>query len=212
MRHLLGFVLGVVLTPLLAAGAAWGFGHSSRTAARLVADPAAAAPGLAVMALVGVVVALLIATRVSPLAALLPGLALLAWTAAHAAAWRDAVPRQLLRTQVGPDAVALLSGGVYCLLGAALLVSALRPQRWRRARREGPRAATGRDWARPDPDEEFLPGDDELYGQPVEPIRPASMQYPPPGRYPPAPMAPYPQGGAGRYPPPARPPGPPPRA
>ena len=83
MRHVIGFFLALVMAAVLYAGAGWGAGRIEALRAHGVS--LATGPGLvalAVLAAAGLLVGLLIAVpAASPLAAGLPGLSLLAWSA-----------------------------------------------------------------------------------------------------------------------------------
>src|SRR5919108_5862290 len=80
MRHVVGFFLGLLLIPVLALGPAWAFELNSLST-RTDASGTRLLPSLAVMALIGVVIGVtLAARRLSALALLVPGLALLALT------------------------------------------------------------------------------------------------------------------------------------
>jgi hypothetical protein len=139
MRHLIGLILGIILGAVLFFGAGYGFTHMTSIAAHggsltsktgLVALAALAATGL----FIGIVVAV---RAISPLAAGLPGLALLAGSALLAVR-----AHQLLRLiplqghSYGAGFRALLVGGVMALLGAAMIVPLFLPGRWRGARLE----------------------------------------------------------------------------
>ena len=133
MRHLFGFVLGVVLTGIGAASAVAGTGDLVRAAQ--VADPTTLGN---VLVLAGGVVLGLVAAlrRLSPLVPLVGGLLLLA---AGAALWVR--PGLALDVDLGFDSLrtglsALPVSGTALLVGALLVVLALVPQarRPRRAR------------------------------------------------------------------------------
>ncbi|WP_246081053.1 hypothetical protein [Nonomuraea mesophila] len=91
------------------------------------------------MAAVGLVVGLVVAGRVSPLATFLPSMVLLAWTVVYALDVNRAlsfVPdepsmHQLVR-EAGAGARTLLTTGVFALLGVALFIPVLMPSRWSR--------------------------------------------------------------------------------
>jgi hypothetical protein len=135
VRHVFGFVLAVILAAALFAGAGWGTwrvealqvaGTSLTTISGLLALAALVGTGL----LLGI---LLVAPRVSPLAAALPGLALLAWSALRVIS----VPRAerlipLPGSHLATGFQTLLTGGVLALLGTVMLVPVFVPSRWRR--------------------------------------------------------------------------------
>ncbi|MBB6170074.1 hypothetical protein HNR23_000134 [Nocardiopsis mwathae] len=134
LRHLIGLVVGLILTPLLWLGVAWaatgvepvlrgeGFG------APLVM------PAVAVLMLIGVVCGFLAGARVSPLAALVSGGLILAfslWPVLNPASLSAALPGWIAQGTffhpVGPALPIALP------LGTLLFISALAPSRWRRS-------------------------------------------------------------------------------
>jgi hypothetical protein len=137
VRHLGGFILGVIAVPAVLYGTGWGY---SRTVHALAAGtPPTSTPellGYAALGGVGLLVGLILATRASPLASFLPAAALLAWTGAlfwnaqRASGW--APPGA-----AGSGMTTLLASGVYGLLGVALLIPLLMPRRWRRREDDG---------------------------------------------------------------------------
>ncbi len=152
MRHLYGSVLAVVMAAVMFFAGAWGY-------LRLLTVPgpagqAAALPAgggslhgtqlLALGALAGTAVLaglLVMIPRISPLAAGLPGAALLAWTALYLVNVRDAVDLIPLRSHpFGAGWQGLLLSGVLGAAGAVMVFPLFVPSRWR-ARRKGRHAA-----------------------------------------------------------------------
>lgn len=137
MRHLVGLILAPMLAVALFAGGGWGTemirsaqhgGSGLKSMSGLLALAAVAGAGL----LLGL---LLVGPAVSPLAAGLPGLALLAWTGLWVA--RSATALRLIPMHgrdVGAGFQVLLTSGVLALLGAAMIVPLFVPSRWRRRR------------------------------------------------------------------------------
>jgi hypothetical protein len=135
VRHVFGLVLAVVLAAALFAGAGWGTwriealrvaGTSLTGISGLLALGALVATGL----LLGI---LLVVPRVSPLATALPGLVLLAWSAAtmvSASRAERLIP--LPGSHLAAGWQTLLTGGVLALLGVVMLVPLFVPSRWRR--------------------------------------------------------------------------------
>ncbi|PZG50983.1 hypothetical protein C1I98_09660 [Spongiactinospora gelatinilytica] len=138
MRHFLGLLLGVVLTAGILGGAGWaaawalGEGHIA---------PLASGPelwtALGVMAGIGLILGLVVAGRVSPLATFVPSLALLAWTVVYALDMNRAVSlipvgnsTHPLLAQVVSGCRLLLASGVFALLGVLLFIPVLLPSRW----------------------------------------------------------------------------------
>lgn len=142
LRHFLGLLVGILATPLLAAGLAWAPHWSAE--AGLGSDLATVVPGpswlvpVTVLALVGLLLGLLTGSRLSPLAALLPGLVIGAVGFVETAELPQPVPAVAdLLTVEGPGEQPWFSWGpVFVLVGAALFISALAPSRWRRRLRE----------------------------------------------------------------------------
>ena len=138
MRHVVGFILALMLAAALFAGGGWGTdmlravqhdgtGLTSLTGALALA--AVAGTGL----LLGL---LLVAPAVSPLAAGLPGLALLGWTGLLVA--RSASALRLIPMHdrdMGDGFQVLLTSGILALLGTAMIIPLFVPSRWRRRRR-----------------------------------------------------------------------------
>lgn len=141
MRHFFGLLLGVVVAAALLLGGGWASQEAVRGAAQSV-DPAKDTRmliALGVMAVVGLLLGLVLVGRVSPLAAFVPSMALLAWTvvyildvsrAASLVPTGPSVQAELL--QAGRGMLTLLSTGVYGLLGVALFLPVLMPSRWAR--------------------------------------------------------------------------------
>ncbi|GAA1773295.1 hypothetical protein [Streptomonospora arabica] len=142
LRHTLGLFAGVVAAPVLAAGLAWaphwtaGAGVDYDLTA-VPGAPAWAAP-VGVLAVVGLLLGLVTGTRLSPLAALLPGLALLAAGVVETAGLPQPVPglEGLLDVEGAGSRPWFAWGPAFVLAGAMLVVSALPPSRWRRRVRE----------------------------------------------------------------------------
>ncbi|WP_432921610.1 hypothetical protein ACQPZZ_22740 [Microbispora sp. CA-135349] len=139
MRHFFGLLLGALVAAALLLGGGWASQEAVRGAAQSV-DPAKDTRmliALGVMAVVGLLLGLVLVGRVSPLAAFVPSMALLAWTvvyvldvsrAASLVPTGPAVQAELL--QAGRGMLTLLSTGVYGLLGVALFLPVLMPSRW----------------------------------------------------------------------------------
>jgi hypothetical protein len=145
MRHVIGFGLALAVALAVFFGASWGYlrllripvvnGAASTLPAgggSLIHDKNALlafAALIAVALLAGVCAAW---PRISPLAAGLPGLALIAWTILYAVSVRRAVRYIPLRSDAfGAGFEAMLVNGVLALVGFALLVPLFVPSRWR---------------------------------------------------------------------------------
>jgi hypothetical protein len=143
MRHLVGFLLAVVLAAAVFFAGSWGylkvlvgtsgagtlpFGGGSLLHHTTVLE------GFGSLAGVGLVAGLLIAVpRVSPLASGLPGLALLAWTGLYLFSVRHAVQYIPLKTRAyGMGFEAMLFNGVLAMAGLAMIIPLFVPSRWRR--------------------------------------------------------------------------------
>ena len=134
MRHFVGFLIGLVVT----AGVLFGGGWATRQAMVEAATPTTSGNvqlWIALGAMAGV--GLVLAGRISPLATFLPSMALLAWTVVYALDMNRAlslVPTEPsmheLILQAGQGMRALLTSGVFALLGVALFLPVLMPSRW----------------------------------------------------------------------------------
>lgn len=132
LRHLGGLLTGLAVIPLLWIGTAW----SAAEIGGLISGPHLDDPMLlsatAVVIAIGVVCGLLSGSRVSPLAALLPGAALLPlslWPLVDYPSMQEHLPGWL-----GPESMLHPVGPalpVNLALGALLFISALAPSRWR---------------------------------------------------------------------------------
>jgi hypothetical protein len=148
VRHLYGIALAVAMTLVMFFAGAWGYlrllklpvpsGQVSALPAgggSLLSNPAmllALAALIATAVLAGLLVML---PSVSPLAAGLPGLLFLGWTALYLARVRRAVQLIPLRSHAfGAGWEALLFNGVLGAAGAVLVMPMLLPSRWRRPR------------------------------------------------------------------------------
>jgi hypothetical protein len=141
MRHFTGFILALAMSAALFFGGGWGIwriasahragdllggGQLLTSIAGLLAVGAVVGTGL----LLGI---LLAAPGVSPLAAGLPGLGLLGWSALVVAHSRYAlafVP--LPGSHYAAGFTSMLLSGALALVGAAMIVPLLLPSRWRR--------------------------------------------------------------------------------
>jgi len=154
MRHLLGIVLAIVMAGLLFFGAAWGY--LRLTAGALRVPPSAGSLlsdhrvllAMAAVAGTGLLAGILIAApRISPLAAGLPGLLLVAWTALYLSGVHRAVQLIPLKAHAyGAGFEAMLSAGILGAAGLAMIVPMFLPSRWRgrpRAGDLGPDGAAG---------------------------------------------------------------------
>ena len=145
MRHLAGVVLAIVLAAAVFFAASWGYlklligpaglGRLPAGGGSLIHDHAVL-EGFGALLGVGLVAGVLIAApRISPLAAGLPGLALLAWTGLYLFSVRHAVQYIPLKTRAyGTGFEAMLFDGVLALAGLVMIVPLFVPSRWRRGR------------------------------------------------------------------------------
>ncbi|GAA4557213.1 hypothetical protein [Planotetraspora kaengkrachanensis] len=139
MRHFFGFLVGVVVAAVLLAGGGWAAQELVRGVSQHL-DPATDTRMLiavGVMVVTGVLLGLVLALRTSPMATLVPALALLAWTVVYvldASTATGLVPTgsafQAELVLAGKGMTTLLSSGVYGLLGVALFIPVLMPSRW----------------------------------------------------------------------------------
>src|ERR1700683_2258854 len=143
MRHLVGVVLAIVMAAAIFFAASWGYLKLLAAPARGAALPAgggalihdhAVLEGFGALLAVGLLAGLLIAVpRISPLAAGLPGLALLGWTGLYLFSVRRAVRYIPLKAHpYGAGFEALLFDGVLAAAGLAMVIPLFVPSRWMR--------------------------------------------------------------------------------
>lgn len=142
MRHLVGVILAIVLAAAIFFAASWGYLKLLTGPAGVGRLPAgggsllhnhAVLEGFGAMLGVGLLAGLLIVVpRVSPLAAGLPGLLLLAWTGLYLFSVRHAVQYVPLKTRpYGLGFEAMLFHGVLALVGVIMVIPLFIPSRWR---------------------------------------------------------------------------------
>src|ERR1700730_11424700 len=141
MRHLIGVALAIVLAAAVFFAGSWGYLKLLSVSAK-GALPAgdgtlihnhAVLEGFGVLLAVGLLAGLLmVLPMISPLAAGLPGLALLAWTGLYLFSVRRAgtyIPPKSQTYATGFEA--LLFDGVLALAGLAMIIPLFVPSRWR---------------------------------------------------------------------------------
>ena len=139
MRHLVGVLLAVVLAAAVFFAASWGYLKlftlplSLPVSTGSLLHHTAILEGLGALAGVGLVAGLLIALpRVSPLAAGLPGLVLLAWTGLYIFSVHRAVQYIPLKTRAyGTGFEAMLFDGILAMAGLVMIIPLFVPSRWR---------------------------------------------------------------------------------
>jgi hypothetical protein len=140
MRHVFGIVLALVMFAAVFVGAGWAVEKIATLHAKggTLTSPHGVI-ALAVLGGVGLLAGILLAVRaVSPLAAGLPGLVLLGWTALFAVSERRAIQLVPLHTHSFAFGFgSMLFSGVLVLPGAAMIVPLFLPSRWRRRRYAG---------------------------------------------------------------------------
>ncbi|MFI0486333.1 hypothetical protein [Actinomadura sp. 9N215] len=132
-RHGLGVVIGLVVTPIIAACLMYGTTKLGQFARTFRFDGSDRWVGAGVMLIAAVLIGLAAGSRVSPLASLVPGVVyafvgalwILAprWSFEHAG--RDVLPRDLRYGYL-----TLAPFGVFLVLGIALVVASIAPSRW----------------------------------------------------------------------------------
>lgn len=141
MRHVVGFVLSLVLSAALFFGAGWGIagiismrGGQGLRAMSALTSPHHVLPIAAVLG-TGLLLGILLAVRrVSPLATGLPGLVLLSWSGLLVMRGSYAlsfIPLSGTRFEAG--FAALLNSGALALLGIVMVVPLFLVPRWRRS-------------------------------------------------------------------------------
>lgn len=166
MRHLYGVALAVLLAAAVFFGAAWGYmmvtNGTEASAAASSGIPPSDGGGLpaaggslfqnnhvmvggGVLLAAGLAIGLLMMIRwVSPLAAGLPGLVLVAWTVLYVSDVREAVRLIPLKSHYfGAGFEMLLFAGLLGAIGLTMIVPLFIPSRWRRSSRIPGYAALG---------------------------------------------------------------------
>jgi hypothetical protein len=141
MLHLVGVLLAVVLAAAVFFAASWGYLKlftlplSLPVSTGSLLHHTAILEGLGALAGVGLLAGLLIALpRVSPLAAGLPGLVLLAWTGLYIFSVHRAVQYIPLKTRsYGMGFEAMLFDGILAMAGLVMIIPLFVPSRWRLA-------------------------------------------------------------------------------
>ena len=144
MRHVFGIGLAIVMILAMFFAGAWGYLRLLRLPAPAAALPAQGGSllsyngvlaALAAVAATGLAAGILVAVpRISPLAAGLPGLLLIAWTTLYLVSVRRAVGLIPLRSDAfGAGWEGMLFNGVLGGAGLAMIVPLFLPSRWRRA-------------------------------------------------------------------------------
>jgi hypothetical protein len=142
MRHWVGIVLAIVMAGVLFFAGSWGYLRLLRLPAPLSGLPAGGGSllsfhgvlaALAAVAATGMLAGILIAApRISPLAAGLPGLLLIGWTALYLASVRHAVELIPLKSYPsGAGYEAMLFNGILGAAGLAMIIPMFVPSRWR---------------------------------------------------------------------------------
>ena len=142
MRHLVGVMLAIVMSAALYFAASWGYLKLLIGPAGVGRLPAgggsllhnhAVLEGFGALLGVGLLAGVLMAVpRISPLAAGLPGLALLAWSGLYLFSVRHAIQYIPLKTRpFGLGFEAMLFDGVLAMVGVAMIVPLFVPSRWR---------------------------------------------------------------------------------
>jgi hypothetical protein len=142
MRHLIGVALAIVMAAAVFFAGSWGYfkllggpakGTLPAGGGSLIHDHAVL-EGFGVLLAVGLLAGILmVLPMISPLAAGLPGLALLAWTGLYLFSVRRAIQYIPLKSQTyGAGFEVLLFNGVLALAGLAMIIPLFVPSRWRR--------------------------------------------------------------------------------
>lgn len=130
-RHALGVLAGLILTPLIAVGLAFGVGELSVTFQKTLQTPWL---GLGVLIATAVLLGFLTGSRISPVASLLAGLL---YTLLGAVPWVANTLRidvdftSFLPRQLDNGYITLQYLGLFIILGVALLTVSVLPSRWR---------------------------------------------------------------------------------
>ncbi|MEV5410345.1 hypothetical protein AB0K60_16090 [Thermopolyspora sp. NPDC052614] len=139
MRHVFGFLLGILVTAALLFGTGWATQGAVQGAANLIApvNQTQVLVALGAIAATGLVLGLVLVARLSPLTVFVPSIVLLAWTvvyvldvtrAMNLAPVAGNLQQDLVRAGRGMQT--LLASGIYLMLGIALFIPVLMPSRW----------------------------------------------------------------------------------
>ncbi|MCW2938356.1 MAG: hypothetical protein JWN00_1341 [Actinomycetia bacterium] len=131
-RHVVGVVVGLAAPFAIAAPAMYGVGTSYERLVRYVQTGTASYGSLALIGVAGVLIGLLTGSRISPLAALIPGAVFTGYGAiwiVRPASAVNLIPH--LPSTFDRGYQTLGGSGALLLAGIALLASALFPSRWR---------------------------------------------------------------------------------
>jgi hypothetical protein len=141
MRHLIGIILAIVMAGAGFFAGTWGYLWLPARAVPLSPLPAGGSllsdhhilAALIAVAGTGLLAGILIAApRISPLAAGLPGLLLLGWTALYLVSSRHAVDVIPLKSHAfGTGFEAMLFNGILGAAGLAMIIPMFVPSRWR---------------------------------------------------------------------------------
>ena len=210
MRHLIGVALAIVMAAAVFFAGSWGYlkllsGSAKGTlpagSGSLIHDHAVL-EGFGVLLAVGLLAGILmVLPMISPLAAGLPGLAMLAWTGLYLYSVRRAVQYIPLKSQTyGTGFEALLFDGVLAVAGLAMIIPLFVPSRWRsRAVVAGPAPFEAAPGAYPDLGTTQTIAGGSLLADWAE-TRPQPRVEPGPSQAPWGPVDPASQGGSGSTP------------
>jgi hypothetical protein len=137
LRHILGFLLGIVLTPALAYAAGWGATRSDSAVdplAHTITDKTRLYGAFALMAAAGLVTGVIIMARwASPMISLVPALAFIGWSVYFLLAPQsalDVVGKVPPAGDLDDGLRTLLGSGIFALVGFALFAPAWTAWRW----------------------------------------------------------------------------------
>jgi hypothetical protein len=141
-RHGLGVVIGVLVTPVIAMCLMYGTSKLTRFVRLLVAEGGERWSAAGVLLIAAVLIGLIVGTRVSPVASLIPGAAFtvvgLLWVAAPRWSFENS-PRDLLTDETRNGYLIVAPSGLLLVLGIALLAASVAPSRWQARTPAAPR-------------------------------------------------------------------------
>jgi hypothetical protein len=176
-RHWWGVLVGLILAPAIAAALAYGTWRTLSGGQQFGPTSTEYRIGLGSLALTAVVIGFAVASRLSPLASLIPGLTLAAvggvwaasptWATEHTA---GKLPTSLDKLDAGYRSIG--ATGVLLMIGVVLLIASLFPARWRAREEPAPsfeyESPRPYESAQPMPMPEPLPYDPApQYGRPM---------------------------------------------
>jgi hypothetical protein len=149
MRHVFGFLFGLIAAPALLGGTAWSVERAGTDPFTFDTLDGKSLITLAAIAGCGILAGLVLASRLSPLASLLCAIVFLAPAVLYMVN-KDTLADLAPDNQIGRGILILAVSGIGLMLGLAFLVATLMPNKWRKRRPVTP-PATSPTYGTPEP-------------------------------------------------------------